>query len=529
MAVTVEEIRSNPQFVRRAVWLAGILGGMQTADPVVASLALPNAGKGLGFGAGELAIAASISTLVLAATVVPLGAFADRVGRRKLLIILVLLAIVGDLLVVVAPTGVVFMLGRALAGASVGGVLAICYAMVRMVSPPDKLGINLGLWSGICGGLALPLSIFGAGLASQNWRLAFLLIPLIAICCLPFITRWLPDVPPADVRRELIGVTLAGLGVVGILFALSQTATKIVQPLTVIPLVAGVLLLLVAAIVGLRAKRPAYPVRIFKNPVFVVAALSGILWNCVSAVGILGSSNLWQYRFGTDPFLASLLQIPMNIATVFGMIAIGKSLARGRQPRLIILVGMLLAAGGFVLCAYKTASGLGFIFNIGLMLAGLGAGMVCTAQSALLITAATKEYLGPVAASRTTFGQIGYAIGLSGISVVTSIFTIQEIQSHTGADESSARDSLNLFLTSAHDSKSTIAQLYEHGFQSAALFFAVIFAIGGLVCLIILSLPSARRNWAAAMAETENSSADEQEEMAAIEAEIEASTRAGLR
>lgn len=524
MAITAEQIRSNPAFVRRAVWLAGILGGLQTADPVVASLALPLAGKDLGFTASELALAASAATLVLAATVVPLGALADRVGRRKLLTILAVLVIVGDLLTFIAPNLPVFLLGRAVAGAAVGGTLAICYAMVRMVSPEDKLGVNLGLWSGICGGLALPLSIFGAGLASENWRLAFLLIPLLALVCIPLIPRWLPIVEPADVRRELVGVTLAGLGVVGILFAVSQTASQVIQPLTVIPFLAGIVLIAAAAIVGLRAKLPAYPVRIFKNPVFIVAAISGMLWNCVSAVAILGSSNLWQYRFGTEPFLASLLQIPMNVATVFGMIAIGKSLAKGRQPRLIILTGMLIASIGFVVCAYKAGHGMGFVFNLGLMLTGLGAGMVCTAQSALLITAATKEFLGPVAASRTTFGQIGYGIGLSGISVVTSIFAVDAIKHDTGASQSTAQATLNEFLTTATNPHSPVAQMYQEGWQWSAIFFAVLFAIGGLICFLILSLPRAKQNWAAVMA----GDAELAEDRELLEADIEATTRAGM-
>ena len=76
----------------------GLLASIQGADPNIASTALLSAGKDLQFG-GLTALAASVSTLALAATVISTGMLADRLGRKKIIIAAMLLAVIGDGLV----------------------------------------------------------------------------------------------------------------------------------------------------------------------------------------------------------------------------------------------------------------------------------------------------------------------------------------------------------------------------------------------------------------------------------------------
>ena len=68
----------------------GLLAAVQGADPNISSSALLTAGKALEMGRLS-ALAASISTFVLAATVITTGMMADRLGRRKILLAALLL------------------------------------------------------------------------------------------------------------------------------------------------------------------------------------------------------------------------------------------------------------------------------------------------------------------------------------------------------------------------------------------------------------------------------------------------------
>lgn len=128
----------------------------------------------------------------------------------------------------------------------------------------------------------------------------------------------------------------------------------------------------------------------------------------------LGGVLATAYAYALQPLTVSILQLPMTLALV---------------------VGSLLSLTG--------AAPVTVAFNIALVVVGFGAGAASVAQSQILITEAPPEFVGPVAASRTTFGQIGYAIGLAGSAVVTTMLTIWTLG--TGA----ARTELDTLLTAS--------------------------------------------------------------------------------
>jgi MFS family permease len=77
---------------RWAIPLLGAIAGIQGADPNIASTALVGVSRGLDMAGGLLALAASISTLALSASVIYTGLLADRLGRRRVLMAALALA-----------------------------------------------------------------------------------------------------------------------------------------------------------------------------------------------------------------------------------------------------------------------------------------------------------------------------------------------------------------------------------------------------------------------------------------------------
>lgn len=75
-----------------------------------------------------LALAASISTLALAASVISTGLLADRLGRRKVLMAALIVSAAGDLIVAAAPISGVYLLGRVVAGIGLGAVYGASFA-----------------------------------------------------------------------------------------------------------------------------------------------------------------------------------------------------------------------------------------------------------------------------------------------------------------------------------------------------------------------------------------------------------------
>ena len=127
--------------------LLGIIGGIQVFDPVVSSVALVSASADLEFPASTQALAAGISTLALAATVIPGGLLADRLGRRRVLMASLVVTTIGELITAAGLTISMYLLGRIIAGVALGVVFGASYGLLRDVSRADKLGPAMGLFN----------------------------------------------------------------------------------------------------------------------------------------------------------------------------------------------------------------------------------------------------------------------------------------------------------------------------------------------------------------------------------------------
>jgi predicted MFS family arabinose efflux permease len=130
-----------------AVPFLGVLASLQLIDPIVANTALVKASQTLEMHGATLALGASVSTLAQAATVLLMGFLGGRLRRRRVLMAALLLSIAGDGMAMAAPNAGLFLLGRAIAGIAVGGVLVLSFAAVRCVSHPEQLGKALGVWN----------------------------------------------------------------------------------------------------------------------------------------------------------------------------------------------------------------------------------------------------------------------------------------------------------------------------------------------------------------------------------------------
>ena len=109
-----------------ALVFLGFLCGLQGADPNITSTALLTAGTELKMGK-LTALAASVSTLALAASVISTGMLADRLGRKKVIFAAMVLAMVGDTIVFFAQDPLTFIVGRALAGIALGAIYGAAF------------------------------------------------------------------------------------------------------------------------------------------------------------------------------------------------------------------------------------------------------------------------------------------------------------------------------------------------------------------------------------------------------------------
>lgn len=493
---------AKPRFFRFAIPFLGILGAIQGSAPNISSTALASVSRSLDMDGGTVALAASIQTIAIAATVITTGLLADRIGRRKVLYFALILGIAGSVVSALAPTSSIYLLGQALVGVGLGAVYAAAFAYIHAVTGKGKLAASLGVFGATVGLVALIFTFLGSSLVGIDWRLGFAVTAVAGLIGLLLVPNILPPEPKvAGNSIDAVGQLLLGVGIIGFLYGVSQTGKSLTAPGTLIPLIAGIVLLTGFFIWESRTKEPFYPVHIFKSPIFIAAILAGFIYNYGTAVAFLQSTNLWQYVTGVSTRSLALWQVPMILATVIAALVMGRLMGKGLPNRIAILIGGVLTALGFAGLALVSDQKDFLAFLPGLIGVGLGLGGMSVPFGSLIIQEAPPAHYGTVTSSRTTIGQFFYSIGFALATVLVDKLTIGGVVNKltdSGVQPDmvgTAVTSINQYVKTGDDPSTALARealadataSYSQAFSTVMLVSAVLLLVAGVVAFLLLT------------------------------------------
>ncbi len=159
----------------------GFCGLVSAADNWFVSPALPAIAR-------TLAVAPSVAAVVLTAYLVPYGALqpvcgsiGDRVGRLRLLKIIVLGLCASTLLCAAAPTLAVLVAARVVTGCFAAGIISVSQAFVGDVVGPGRRAGAVGILMGITfTGQGLSAGLGGILTDLVGWRAAFIAFGVLA-------------------------------------------------------------------------------------------------------------------------------------------------------------------------------------------------------------------------------------------------------------------------------------------------------------------------------------------------------------
>ena len=413
------------QASKLAVPFLGLLGAVQGSCPNIASTALVGASRSLHMTGSTQALAASVQTMAIAASVISTGLLADRLGRRRVLMVALITGAVGNLVVLSAPSPVVYMLGMAITGIGLGAVYGAAFGYMAAVVPKERMAGAMGVFTAVVMAGTVVFTFVGGSLASSHWRTAFLLIPAACVACLVITPVLLPKVDRVTGNKlDLPGQAFLMAGVLLFLYSASQFAHSLTSPRTLVPLLLGVLLLGAFFVWESRYEGHFFPVGLFRSPVFLAALCAGFIYTFGNAVVFLQVTNLWQYVNGLATAKVAVWQLPLLVAGIVSGLVTGRLMARGLSSRTVILVGGIVSAAGFALLATSNRSTTLLGFLPGLVLTGAGVIIAAVPFGSLILAEAPDAYLGPVSSSRTTFGQFFYTIGFSLSAVMIDRLTV---------------------------------------------------------------------------------------------------------
>ncbi|MEY4039935.1 MAG: hypothetical protein RLZZ52_803 [Actinomycetota bacterium] len=494
-----------------ALIFLGMAASIQGSDPNIASTALLSAGKDLQFG-GLDALAASVSTLVLAATVISTGMLADRLGRKKVLFAGMLLAVIGDGLVSISQDPWMYIGGRAIAGIAMGILYGASFAYVSFFAQGSKGGIAvaLGVFGAATGLFGLIFTFVGSAMVGVGWREAFLVVPVLSLLALVLGIFILPGDHKGQKETapwDALGQILLGLAVVGTLYGISHAADSLISPLTYGPVLLGVVFFVLFYFrERSKSDQRFFPIALLKSPLFLAAIGVGFLYNFATGVGFLSFSNLFQYQLDLKGLSLSLSQLPYMLLGIPVTLIVGKIISKNILTRqMSTFIGAWVTAAGAVLFAITALSSPKSVWDYmpALVVLGIGTAIPIVAYGGMILEEADPKHYGVVSSSRSTIGQFWYALGLASSTVVIDLIARQHVLTKLG---SSAESQLNAW--SATGAKPTDTSVFPAAIDGFAQGFAVLmiaFAIATVLIgffVLVLANKSDKQKAAAAKAAT---------------------------
>lgn len=293
-------------------------------------------------------------TLAYAAAIPIMGKLADRVGRKRVYLVSIVLFGLGSLACGLAQdVGSFEMLvaARAVQAIGGGGILPIATAEIGTGVPPAKRGMALGLVGAVYG----IANVFGASVGSlildiagtDNWQWIFYVNLPISVAIVGLGLAFLPD-HRADVAKPIDG--LGAMLLVAIILSLLYGIQNLdfldfgasITSLEVWPfLAAGALLIPVFALVESRVADPVINLRYFTDRgigmTLMLSALSGLILMTVVFVPQFAENNL-GVQTGAGGYFVILLGLTSGVGA-----PLSGRLTDSFGPRKVLGFGVLVS------------------------------------------------------------------------------------------------------------------------------------------------------------------------------------------
>lgn len=467
-------------------------------DATVLHVAVPAVTEDLRPGAIELLWIVDVYPLVCASLLILFGTLGDRVGRRRILLLGYGLFGVASGLAALAQGPQVLILARALLGVGGAMIMPATLSILRQVFPDRReRALAIGIWSAVAAvGAAVGPLLGGFLLEHFWWGSVFLVnIPLMLVS-LPVGRLLLPEsTGDRDGPWDVVGALMAAAGLFGTVLGVKRLGGRepVESLLTVVPLVAGVALLVLFVRRQRRRKHPLVDLRMFARPAFSTS-VGCIVLAMLALVGLeLIAAQYLQLVLGLSPLETGLRLLPLTIAAMASGLA-GARMLRRFGPRRMVCAGFCLTAVAVLLL-----TAMGGHDNPPLLLSGfvlLGFGLETTLFGAYesMLSEAPPEQAGGAAAIGETSYQLGagigiallgsvmnaaYAPGLSGVPGVPASasaaagHSLGEAYEVAGRLGGSAGDAL----------RRTARDCFVHGLHVTLLVSAVLLLLGAVMAL----------------------------------------------
>ena len=391
-------------------------------DTTIVNVALPSIHRELHASVSGLQWTIDAYTLVLASLLMLSGSTADRIGRRRVFQIGLVVFSVGSLCCGLAPSLSLLITFRVIQ--AVGGSMLnpVAMSIIRNVfEDPRERAQAIGMWGAVFGlSMAIGPVVGGALVSAVSWRAVFFVNVPIGLAAIVLTAVYVPESRAARPRRiDPVGQVLVIAGLAGFTYAIIEgPLVGWTSGQTLVVFAAAVLSLAALVPYELRHPEPLLEMRFFRSAPFSGASLIAVL--AFAGVGgflFLNTIYLQTVR-GLSPLDAGLYLLPMAAMILLCAPISGRIVGRrGSRLPLLLAAGALLA-GALMLTRITPATAVGYLFGA-YFLFGVGNGLVNVPITNTAVTGMPASQAGVASAVASTSRQVGMTLGVAVIGAVS--------------------------------------------------------------------------------------------------------------
>jgi EmrB/QacA subfamily drug resistance transporter len=410
----------------REVWVVSgvvVLGViMSILDTTIVNVALDRLSRELSSPLSTIQWVATGYLLSLAIVIPLSGWTSERFGTKRVWMTSVALFGVGSVLCGLAWSAGSLIAFRVLQGFGGGMIMPVGMSVLAQEAGPRRLGRVMSV-------IGVPMllgPIFGpviGGLLIDNvsWRWIFYVnVPIVALA-LAFAARVLQDRHGrADAGRlDWLGVALLSPGLAAIVFGLSEVETHggLGAPIALLPILAGLVLVVAFGIHGWRTPRALIDMRLFAEGGFGAASVAIFLVGAALFGAMIVLPLYYQVARGQGALTAGLLMAPQGLGAALVMPLSGRLTDR-IGGGVVAVVGLLVMTVATLPFAFVGAGSSYALLAAVLVARGIGLGATMMPTMAAAYACLERAQVPRATATLNALQRVGGSLGTALLAVV---------------------------------------------------------------------------------------------------------------
>lgn len=446
---------------------------MVVLDATIVNVALPAVQQALGFTTdSQLQWVVTAYALAFGGFLLLGGRFADLFGRRRILLIGIALFAAASLLAGLAQNPGQLIVFRALQG--LGGALlapsALSLILTIFKEGPER-NKALGIMSMVAGGGGAVGLLLG-GLLTQyiDWRWIFFINIPVAALLIAATTKYIPAMQPTHKARLDLGgaITITG-ALMSLVYGLAKAAENGWTDGLTLGMFGLAVVLFVAFIINeLRVKAPLMPLGIFKRRNVTGSAIIQLLMPA-SMFGMFFYLSIYlQHIQHFSPTHAGVANLPFTFMIILVAALLSRKIAKVNPKLVLVVAAGAIVAGLLFMTRLPVVANYWTDILPGILLTAGGMAAVFVTTTVVATSGVTHQESGLISGLLNTGQQIGGAIGLAVLTVVSTTVTRNDLAASGSADPAVALTAL------------------VHGFQQGFLAASLFAVAAGIVALVVL-------------------------------------------